>query len=199
MIAYIKGKLVLKNPNQVILDVSGIGYSIRISTQTFSSLPAEGAELKLFTHHHFSEADQSLFGFMSTDDKSLFELLLTVKGIGPRLGLTILSGMSADEITDTIMRQDVLKLSKISGIGKKTAERMVLELKDKLGGLTATQNGTSGSPMTGLVQTETVSALEALGYRKADAEKAVLRAVKTSGTPLEDVSMMLKATLKVLS
>ncbi|MEX0773019.1 MAG: Holliday junction branch migration protein RuvA [Balneolales bacterium] len=199
MIAYVKGKLVLKNPNHVILDVSGIGYSIRISTQTFSALPAEGADMKLYTHHHFSEADQSLFGFTETDEKSLFELLLTVKGIGPRLGLTILSGMNSEEITDTIMRQDVLKLSKISGIGKKTAERMVLELKDKLGGVTTEQNGTSRSPMTGLAQTETLSALEALGYRKSDAESAVLKAVKTSETPLEDVSSLLKATLKVLA
>lgn len=199
MIAYIKGKLVLKNPNYVILDISGIGYMVRISTQTFSALPADGSEMKLYTHHHFAEADQSLFGFTSLDEKSLFELLLTVKGIGPRLGLTILSGMNADEISDTIMRQDVLKLSRISGIGKKTAERMVLELKDKLGGLTPVQNGTSSSSMVGLVQTETLSALEALGYRKADAEKAVLKAVKTSDKPLDDVSTLLKASLKVLA
>lgn len=199
MIAYVKGRLVLKNPSHAILDVSGIGYSIRISTQTFSELPAEGSEIKLFIHHHFAEAEQSLFGFTNTDEKSLFELLITVKGIGPRLGLTILSGMNADEITETILRQDVLKLSKISGIGKKTAERMVLELKDKLGGVTTAQNGTSGSPMKGLIQSETVSALEGLGYKKSDAERAVLKAVKASETPFEDVSTLLRAALKVLA
>ncbi|MEX0685297.1 MAG: Holliday junction branch migration protein RuvA [Balneolales bacterium] len=195
MIAYIQGKLVHKNPGQVILDVSGIGYSIRISAQAFGTLPTLGEEMKLYIHHHFAEAEQSLYGFTGTEDKSLFELLITVKGIGPKLGLTILSGMNANELTNTIIRQDVLQLSRISGIGKKTAERMVLELKDKLGGLTSA----GGSSLNGLVQTETVSALEALGYRKADAEKAVIKAVKSSDHAIEDVSTLLKASLKVLA
>ncbi|MEX0928332.1 MAG: Holliday junction branch migration protein RuvA [Balneolales bacterium] len=199
MIAYVKGKLVLKNPGHVVIELMGIGYVVRISTQTFSVLPPEGTELKLYTHHHFAEAEQSLFGFTNTGEKSLFESLLTVKGIGPRLALIILSGMNSDELTDTIIRQDVLELSKISGIGKKTAERMVLELKDKLSGIPEAQNGPVRPSLNGLAQTETVSALESLGYRRTDAERAVLKAVKTAETELKDVTSLLKATLKVLN
>ena len=132
MIAYLKGKIVQKSEDRLILDVRDVGYGVEISNQTFQTLPEKGKELEILIYHHFTDSDQRLFGFTSQKEKNLFERLITVKGIGPKLGLTILSGMSAPELIQAIVTQNTSALSGISGIGKKTAERMVLELKDKL-------------------------------------------------------------------
>lgn len=172
MIAFLNGILHSKNENELILDVSGVGYRVEISTQTFTTLPDRGKELKILIYHHYTESEQRLFGFAGAKEKNLFERLITVKGIGPKLGLTILSGMPAAELMEAIVTQDTAALSGISGIGKKTAERMVLELKDKL------FDESQPSVATGAIKSrskheEAVSALEALGFRKKDAEQAV--------------------------
>lgn len=172
MIAFLNGILSTKKEDELIIDVSGVGYKVEISTQTYSTLPDIGKELKILIYHHITDSDQRLFGFASAREKNLFERLITVKGIGPKLGLTILSGMAAPNLMEAIVTQDTSALSGISGIGKKTAERMVLELKDKL------FDESQPSVATGRIESrskreEALSALEALGFKKKEAEQMV--------------------------
>ncbi len=187
MIAFLNGILADKKQGEIVVDVSGVGYRVEISTETFSELPQPGKELKILIYHHFTDSDQRLFGFRTMKEKNLFERLITVKGIGPKLGLTILSGMSAPDLMEAIVTQNTAALSKISGIGKKTAQRMVLELKDKL------FDESQPSVVSGAVENrskieEATSALEALGFKKRDAEQAVHQlAAKNSGLSVSDM------------
>ncbi|MFY9741861.1 MAG: Holliday junction branch migration protein RuvA, partial [Candidatus Sulfotelmatobacter sp.] len=132
MIAHLRGKLLAKHPNQVIVETAGVGYEVTISVPTFSGLPANGSEVSLHIHMHVREDVIALYGFLLPAEKELFEKLMTVSGIGAKLAITILSGMVADDLAEAIRRNDVARLTKIPGIGKKTAERMILELRDKL-------------------------------------------------------------------
>ena len=132
MIAHLRGKLIARHPNQVILEAMGVGYDVTISVPTFSELPPAGVEVALHIHTHVREDQIALYGFLRPEEKHLFEKLISVSGIGPKLAITILSGMPADEMTSAIRGNDVARLTKIPGIGRKTAERMVLELRDKL-------------------------------------------------------------------
>src|SRR5438445_13815543 len=132
MIAHLRGKLIARHPNQVIVEAMGVGYDVTISVPTFSELPALGSEVALHIRTHVREDQISLFGFLRPEEKQLFEKLITVSGIGPKLAITILSGMAADDMVKAIRGNDVVRLTRIPGIGKKTAERMVLELRDKL-------------------------------------------------------------------
>lgn len=181
MIAYLKGTVHLKESNRLILDVRDVGYDLEISSQTLETLPAAGEEASLLVHTHVTDNDLRLFGFHSQEEKDLFELLITVKGVGPKLGLTILSGLPADRITSAIVQQDKDTLSQISGIGKKTAERMILELKDKIAEFATGSLPEGGGAPAGGLQQEAVSALESLGFKKKDAEKAVSAAAKENG------------------
>lgn len=196
MIAYLKGTLARKNTEAIIVDVHDVGYEVEISSQTFEQLPAEGKELKLLIHHHITDNDQRLFGFFSSDEKELFELLNAVKGVGPKLGLKILSGLPAAQIIQAILQSDKAALSQISGIGKKTAERMILELKDKIGEI-ATVTSSPSASVSGNLKEEAISALESLGFKKRDAEKAVLAAARENGTN-EDVQLLIKNALAQL-
>ena len=192
MIAFLNGILHSKNEGELIIDVGGVGYGVEISSQTLSTLPETGKELRILIYHHFTDSDQRLFGFATAKEKNLFERLITVKGIGPKLGLTILSGMPAANLMEAIVTQDTASLSGISGIGKKTAERMVLELKDKL----FDESGPSvvtGSMQSRSKREEAVSALEALGFRKRDAEQAVQQ-IMAGGSDLT-VSEVVKQAL----
>jgi len=174
MIAYLKGTVHDKSPEQLIVDVHDVGYQLEISSQTYQELPEDGDEVKLLVYHHITDNDQRLFGFVSQNEKDLFELLITVKGVGPKLGLTILSGLPAEEITGAIVQKNKSTLSKIKGIGKKTAERMILELKDKISDMVdATYSGTPTSNVSGDVRDEAISALQSLGFKKRDSEEAV--------------------------
>src|SRR3982075_1892034 len=132
MIAHLRGKLLAKHPNQAIVETAGVGYDVTITVPTFSDLPALGADVALYIHTHVREDLIALYGFMRPSEKLLFEKLITVSGIGPKLAITILSGMAADEMVGAIRSNDIARLTRIPGIGKKTAERMVLELRDKL-------------------------------------------------------------------
>jgi len=185
MIAHLRGTLLSKHPNQAIVETHGVGYDVTISVPTFSELPASGSEVALHIHTHVREDALSLYGFLRLAEKHLFEKLLTVSGIGPKLAITILSGMPADEMVNAIRGGDVARLTRIPGIGKKTAERMVLELRDKLpaGAGAAQVTPVAVSP----VEEDVLSALVNLGYQRAAAEKAlqvVVRNVK--GTPAFD-------------
>jgi len=178
MIAYLKGIIYSKSPEQLIVDVHDVGYQLEISTQTYEELPAEGEEVELMVYHHITDNDQRLFGFSNQNEKDLFELLITVKGVGPKLGLTILSGLPAEEITGAIVQKDKAALSQITGIGKKTAERMILELKDKISEMVDVTYADSGTGISGNLKEEAVSALQSLGFRKRDSEEAVSLAAK---------------------
>src|SRR6267154_4857970 len=132
MIAHLRGKLLAKHPNRAIVETGGVGYDVTISIPTFSALPGAGGEVALHIHTHVREDMIALYGFLRPAEKTLFEKLITVSGIGPKLAITILSGMAADEMVNAIRGNDIARLTRIPGIGKKTAERMVLELRDKL-------------------------------------------------------------------
>ena len=176
MIAHLRGKLLAKHPNQAIVETAGVGYDVTISVPTFSDLPGVGGEVVLHIHTHVREDVIALYGFLRPSEKLLFEKLITVSGIGPKLAITILSGMAADEMVGAIRGNDVARLTRIPGIGKKTAERMVLELRDKL-----PQSGPAAPPavpaMTA-VEEDVLSALLNLGYQRAAAEKALASAAK---------------------
>ena len=197
MIAYLKGTLAKKATEAIIVDVHDVGYEVEISSQTFDQLPAEGKDLKLLIHHHITDNDQRLFGFFSSDEKDLFELLNGVKGVGPKLGLKILSGLPAPDIIQAIVQADKTALSQISGIGKKTAERMILELKDKIGDIATAAGTTAGTSVSGSLKDEAISALESLGFKKRDAEKAVVAAAREDDSG-GDVQVLIKNALSQL-
>ncbi len=179
MIAYLKGIIHDKSPDQVIVDVRDVGYLLEISNQTYDELPDTGDEVELLVYHHVTDNDQRLFGFANQNEKDLFELLITVKGVGPKLGLTILSGLPAREITGAIVQEDKSALSKIKGIGKKTAQRMILELKDKISEMVdATYSPDGTTSISSNVKEEAVSALQSLGFKKRDAEESIELAAK---------------------
>jgi len=192
MIAYLNGTLVTKKEQECILDVGGVGYRVEISTQTLETMPGNGSELKLLVYHHITENDQRLFGFATQKEKNLFERLITVKGIGPKLALTILSGMQAPALMEAIVTQDTNALSSISGIGKKTAQRMVLELKDKLFD-ESQPSVVSGDTESRSKRDEAVSALEALGFSKRDSAQMVNQI--TGKSPKASVSEIVKQAL----
>lgn len=195
MIAHLRGKLLAKHPNQAVVETGGVGYDVTISVPTFSDLPAIGSEVALFIHTHVREDALALYGFLRSSEKLLFEKLITVSGIGPKLAITILSGMAADEMVGAIRGNDVARLTRIPGIGKKTAERMVLELRDKLpqAGPVVPPTATPASAVEG----DVLSALVNLGYQRAAAEK-VLAARAKSG-PSQSFDVMFREALGSLS
>ena len=183
MIAMLRGTLVEKHPNQIILEAGGVGYDIRISISTFSGLPAAGAEVRLRIHTHVREDDLALFGFLTADEKNLFEKLISVSNIGPSLAIKILSGMSAPELVLAIRRGELEKLVRIPGVGKKTAERVVLELRDKLPA-PADGEPDAAQPALSSVEEDVFSALANLGCARPAAEAAVRKA-RATGVPNE--------------
>jgi holliday junction DNA helicase RuvA len=180
MIAHLRGRLLTKHPNQVVVEAGGVGYDVTISIPTFSDLPAIGSEVALHIHTHVREDQLALYGFLRPAEKTLFEKLITVSGIGPKLAITILSGMPADEMTGAIRGNDVARLTRIPGIGKKTAERMVLELRDKLP--PATSGAPPAAPAMSAVEEDVLSALMNLGYQRAAAERALASVAKNGAS-----------------
>jgi holliday junction DNA helicase RuvA len=176
MIAHLRGKLLSKHPNQIVVETNGVGYEVNISVPTFSDLPALGSEVALHIHTHVREDLIALYGFLRPAEKQLFEKLMTVSGIGAKLAITILSGMAADDMAAAIRSNDVARLTRIPGIGKKTAERMVLELRDKLPATAGTSTPTL--PTMSPTEEDVLSALVNLGYQRAAAEKALASVVK---------------------
>jgi len=193
MIAHLRGRLIAKHPNQAIVEAGGVGYDVAISVPTFSELPASGAEVVLHIHTHVREDALALYGFLRSEEKQLFERLITVSGIGPKLAITILSGMATSEMVGAIRSNDFARLTKIPGVGRKTAERMCVELRDKLEGFGAPQPVATHSA----VEEDVISALTNLGYQRALAEKAVERAVQTAGR--ENFDAIFRGSLATLS
>lgn len=200
MIAFVKGSLADVESDRVIIDVGGIGYNVFVSSYTMGRLPLEGNEVKLYTYLNVKEDLMQLYGFLSKDELRIFKLLIGVNGIGPKGGLGILSYLTPDDLRFAVMANDVKAISAAPGIGKKTAEKLILELKDKLGSIEPEEVPTSES-VTGNtlfskeIQTDAVQALVALGYGGTEA----LRAVTNVMTEQEDsVEEILKKALKFL-
>lgn len=179
MIAHLRGQIFVKTPSAVILDCGGVGYELAISVATYTELGEAGTSVALHVHTHVREDALLLFGFKELAEKRLFEKLLTISGIGPKLAITVLSGISAERLVGAIRGGDHATLTKVPGIGKKTAERVVLELKDKLDDMTgyAPASGPARPPLGGIAE-DVLSALINLGYPRATAEKAVGSAAK---------------------
>jgi Holliday junction DNA helicase RuvA len=193
MIAHLRGRLISKHPNQAIVEAGGVGYDVAITIPTFSDLPAVGGEVALHIHTHVREDAIALFGFLRADEKQLFEKLITVSGIGPKLAITILSGMPTADMVGAIRSNDHARLTRIPGIGKKTAERMCVELRDKLDAF-----GTQQAVATvSAVEEDVISALTNLGYQRALAEKAVERAVASAGR--DNFDAIFRAALGVMA
>lgn len=193
MIAHLRGRLIAKHPNQAIVEAGGVGYDVTISVPTFSDLPAVGAEVALHIHTHVREDALALFGFLRAEEKQLFEKLIAVSGIGPKLAITILSGMEASAMVGAIRGNDIARLTRIPGVGKKTAERMVLELRDKL----AAFGETPAAVAPGGMEEDVISALLNLGYQRPAAERALL-AVKNGGGA-ENFDVLFRGALAQLS
>jgi Holliday junction DNA helicase RuvA len=190
VIAWLRGKLVEKEPARVVIDVHGVGYEVFIPTTTFTAMPSAGADVSLDIHTHVREDALALYGFSSRQERRVFERLISISGIGPRLAVTILSGGSVEGLVGAIRRGDLARLTSIPGVGKKTAERIVVELKDKLQNLTEE----AAKPV---VETDVLSALENLGYSRPMAEAAVRRAV--NGDQDAGFEVLFKRALQILT
>ena len=187
MIAFLRGKLLEKHPNQVIIDTGGVGYDVTIPVSTFSALAHPGAEVALRIYTHVREDALSLFGFYTGEEKTIFEKLISVSGIGPSLAIKVLSGMATADLIASIRNAQIEQLVRIPGVGKKTAERIVLELKDKLEGVAPTAPSGSAEKPAALstVEQDVLSALVNLGCNRAAAETAVRTAKKDGGAEFE--------------
>jgi Holliday junction DNA helicase RuvA len=179
-----------KNPARVIVDVHGVGYEVFVPLTTFSALPDPGAEVSIDIHTHVREDVIALYGFSTHRERSIFEKLMTISGIGPRLAVTILSGGSVEDLIAAIKRSDLPRLTAIPGVGKKTAERIILELKDKL-------QDYAEAPQKPAVEMDVLSALENLGYNRVSAESAIRRAADGDGSAAFDV--LFKRALQILT
>jgi holliday junction DNA helicase RuvA len=181
MIGLLRGRLLEKRPNQVILDVAGVGYLVAVPLSTFAALGELHAEVTLLIHTHVREDALSLYGFLSQREKHLFELLLGASGVGPTLALKILSGMNVEELVPAIRTGDLARLTKIPGVGRKTAERMVVELRDKLEAVAVEAEKPAPASPAG-VESDVKSALINLGYDERTADSAVGKAKSEAGS-----------------
>jgi holliday junction DNA helicase RuvA len=192
MIAYVRGPIAEALPNRITVDVHGVGYQCLVPLSTYDKLAGSTGEVKLLTHLHVTERDHTLYGFATNEERDLFRLLMDrVSGIGPKLALAVLSGTSVADFKDNVVRGDVAALSRISGVGKKTAERIVLELKDKVGIVGAWQAAKEGAGThdpSQAAQSDAVLALIALGYKQGEAQKTVQDLVKKAGTDADKLS-----------
>jgi Holliday junction DNA helicase RuvA len=182
MIAFLRGRVIDKQPNRLVVDVQGIGYDVHVPLSTFYDVGDVGSDVALRTYTHVREDALQLFGFLTEIERQLFERLIAVNGIGPKLAIAVLSGMDPRDLLASVQRGDVVRLTGIPGIGKKTAERIVLELRDRLMQLTAPQaTGTSAEPAgTERVRVDLLSALQNLGYHRPQADKAVESSLRSN-------------------
>ena len=181
VIAFLRGRVLDKQPNRIIVDVSGVGYDVHVPLSTFYEVGEEGAEVTLRVYTHVREDTLQLYGFLTDLERQVFERLIGISGIGPKLAIAVLSGMDSREVIAAIQRADVARLTGIPGIGKKTAERIVLELKDRLMKLASPveAGAATGAAATDRLREDLLSALQNLGYHRPQAEKAIDAALKT--------------------
>ena len=200
MFKFFKGKLVEKHPTSIVLEIDGVGYEVFIPISTFSKLPTVNNEIKIFVHLHIREDAWQLFGFWRLEEKDLFKLLISISGIGPKLAIAILSGISINDFKQAVVQRNTLLLTSISGIGKKTAERIIVELKEKI---KLEDEGiiSSGEPFSGsenvLVQ-DSVTALISLGYKKNFALEAVKKVLEKEAKANLGVEELIRKSLKYI-
>jgi Holliday junction DNA helicase RuvA len=193
MIGSLRGKLIEKRPNQLLVEVGGVGYQVQIPLSTFASIGAIHADATLLIHTHVREDQITLYGFVTAREKQCFELLISASGVGPSLALKILSGMSIEELVPAIRKSDLAQLVRIPGVGRKTAERMVVELRDKLAVIDVAE---AGKPSTrSQLEADVASALVNLGYDVKSVERAI---EKSRGTGKADFENLLRASLQIL-
>ncbi|MGO8719084.1 MAG: Holliday junction branch migration protein RuvA [Acidobacteriaceae bacterium] len=194
MIAHLRGRLLSKTPQTAVVEAAGVGYEVAISIPTFTALPAEGNEVALLVYTHVREDALALFGFTTPTEKRLFEKLLSISGIGPKLAITVLSGLPPERLIAAIHGQDHATLTHIPGVGKKTAERIVLELKDKLQELAPVGNTGASTP----VSEDVLSALVNLGYQRAVAQKGVEAAIARNPGADKDFETLFRAAMAAM-
>jgi len=199
MIAQLSGKLIHKSPEYSIIDVSGVGYQVYTPFSTFYELPDIENQVTLHTYTNVREDALQLFGFLTTDEKEIFQLLIGVSGIGPKLAVNILSGITPEELKGSLLNGNLVRLTAIPGIGKKTAERMVLELRDKVLKLHKEKPGVQAKPVltSDEVLEDAISALVNLGYKRPQAEGALEKVKKDN--PDSDIEEMIRGALKILA
>jgi Holliday junction DNA helicase RuvA len=195
MIAHLRGRLFSKQPGQAIVEASGVGYDVTISVPTFTALPREGGEVALHIYTQVREDTLALFGFLERNEKRLFERLITVSGVGPKLAITILSGLNIERTVEAIRGQDHATLTRIPGVGKKLAERLVVELKEKLEDLAIAP--VARTPLAPAAE-DVLSALVNLGYQRPAAQKALETAVMKEKAVGENFDELFRAALKVI-
>lgn len=197
MIAHLRGRILEKQPNRIVVETDGVGYDVSVPLSTFYGLGDLGSEIALRIHTHVREDALSLFGFSTRLEQELFERLISVSGIGPKVALAVLSGIEPPELVRAIERADHARLTAIPGVGKKTSERIVVELKDRLPRAPIAEAGTSSEPEKPAIKDDVLSALINLGYHRPLAEKAAEAAVK--GTPGGDFERTLRQALRELA
>jgi Holliday junction DNA helicase RuvA len=196
LIAYLEGKLIEKNPTHLVLEINGIGYSINIPVSSYADIGEVGQTVKVLTYQYVREDELKLYGFASKQEKGLFELLISVNGVGPRLALGILSSISVEDFQRSVLGEDLDVLTHISGVGKKTAQRLIVELKEKLGQVDlGVEKGVEIKERIGVPVEEAILALVSLGYNKLDARKAVqkVNSETEESLPIEE---LIKRSLK---
>jgi Holliday junction DNA helicase RuvA len=201
MIALLRGRLVEKHPTRLIVDVGGVGYDVQVPVSTFYHLTEPGGEVSLRVHTHVREDLIALYGFASAHELALFERLISVNGVGPKLGLAVLSGLDAHDLANAIRTADVARLSSVPGIGRKTAERIVLELKDKLPAVSPgepTAAGQAPPSADDVLRTDLLSALVNLGYQRPAAERAIEGVLADAPAPVS-FERLFKQALRGLS
>jgi Holliday junction DNA helicase RuvA len=198
MIAHLKGQLSYKSPEYTIVDVNGVGYQVFTSLSTYYALPNLGQTVLLRVHTRVREDELKLFGFLTEEEQTIFQKLITINKVGPRLALGILSGMSPADLMTTVMNNDSAKLSTIPGVGKKTAERLTMEMKDKLADMALEMEHPTGHiPTTQGFYDDALSALLNLGYKKPEAEKA-LKTIYTQNGKDAGLEELIKESLNIL-
>ncbi len=195
MIAHLRGRLLSKQPQQVIVEAAGVGYDVAISVSTYTSLPAEGAEVALHIHTQVREDTLALYGFLDRNDKRIFERLITVSGVGPKLAITIQSGLPTDRLVAALRAQDHATLTRIPGVGKKLSERLVVELKDKLEDMAVAAPAVAAA---GPAAEDVLSALVNLGYQRPSAQKAIEAAVAKDKSVGEHFDALFRAALMTI-
>jgi len=196
VIAHLRGRVLRKSPQEVIVDVAGVGYRVAIPVSTFYRLGEEGTEVSLRVHTHVREDALALFGFLTAHEQDLFERLIQVAGVGPKLAVNILSGIEAAELAAALRRSDIARLTRVPGVGKKTAERLVVELKDKMPPVAPPEADEEARPEA-TPKEDLLSALAHLGYSRAEAERGVDRALRDDGSGrFED---LLRRALQIVS
>jgi holliday junction DNA helicase RuvA len=198
VIAFLRGRLIEKHPNRVIVDVQGVGYEAHVPLSTFYQVGETGADIALRVHTHVREDTLALFGFVTALEQQIFERLIGVSGVGPKLALAVLSGLEPEDLVSAIRASDIARLTAIPGIGRKTAERISLELKDRLPAVTAGAPGERAATPADDLRDDALSALLNLGYHRGLAEKALDAALAALG-PTPGFETIFRETLKRLS